>query len=273
MFKYLVLSLVLSVMLTIPSYAEDYYDILVGGTPVASFDAGSASNACDDNESTGWGGGQTGTPPQWWKYDLGSGEAKIVTKFRSIHFGDHNGIGAGSFTLAGSNDNFNWTDIYSGTHGNNTNWEEFTFTNANAYRYHRYTQTSSYRPDGRPIVQELEMIGLLDFTCGGSRYSILSTTENDTKQIALGLKIQTSNNLNVTSLPVDIVEGTSGVTDYISKISIYLDADEDEIIDDGETLLGSTTSITLDNLVSLSGLNINNTTKSLVSQRLVDGFA
>jgi len=263
MFKYLVLSLVLSLVLTIFSYAEYYgSDILIGGTATADNEAGgAASNACDDNEATEWYRIVDPLGSCWWKYDLGLGVTKTVRKLRIKPSGGVGEVGVKDFKLQGSNNDSDWTDIYTGQHANDFNWEDYTFSNPSAYRYYKLVILSNWRTDGYVQVYEIEMMGLFNFTCEGSDYPVLSTTESDIKQVALGLRIQTTDNANVTVLPVDIVEGTSGVIDYISKISVYLDADEDEIIDDGETLLGSTTSITLDNLVSLSGLNINNTTK------------
>lgn len=114
-------------------------DILTGG--VASCDSYESETvlpiyyANDDDESTRW--TSSGTPfPHWWKYDLGEGVTKIVTKLRLLpnYFGD---TSLKNFKLQGSNNDSDWTDIYTGQHAADGNWEEYTFSNSTPYRYYR----------------------------------------------------------------------------------------------------------------------------------------
>ncbi|GAG67627.1 unnamed protein product, partial [marine sediment metagenome] len=115
-------------------------DVLIDGTPTADteYDVGyEATKACDDNLETRW-ISSTSAFPHWWKYDLGAGVTKIVTKLRIYKFGDTAGCPLKDFTLQGSNNNEDWTTIHTGQVANVTTptWEEFTFSNAIAYRYY-----------------------------------------------------------------------------------------------------------------------------------------
>ena len=133
-------------------------DILTGGVATASSkfqDEGYFANyACDNNEETRWCNFYPGVIPEWWKYDLGNGITKKVTKLR---FKSYVGIGIENFILQGSNDDINWTDIYNGIGDNSGNWEEFIFSNNNNYRYYRIYITSVYLPDWATI-WEIEMM-------------------------------------------------------------------------------------------------------------------
>jgi len=141
-------------------------DLCTGGTASASnYDAGTPANAFDNatgnSSRIGYYGGTT-TLPGHVQYDFGSGNAKTITKLRlyaiqsdSGNYGSVNG-----FTLQGSNDGSAWTDVYSGTHGENTGWEDFTFSNATAYRYYRVRVDTSWY-SGRWSIDEIEMMGNL----------------------------------------------------------------------------------------------------------------
>ena len=138
-------------------------DILTGG--IASADsvfpwAGlRASSACDDNITTRWGSAESPLP-HWWKYDLGSGVAKVVNKLRIIPYRDPIfGVQMKNFILQGSNNDIDWTNIYSGQHGNNDNWETFTFANSTPYRYYRLYFTSTWNQSEDAITfWEVEMM-------------------------------------------------------------------------------------------------------------------
>jgi len=117
----------------------DSLDILTGG--VASCDSYESETnlpiyyANDDDYSTRW--TSSGSPfPHWWKYDLGEGVTKIVTKLRLLpnYYSD---TSLKNFKLQGSNNDSDWTDIYTGQHANNDSWEEYIFSNSTPYRYYR----------------------------------------------------------------------------------------------------------------------------------------
>ena len=59
-------------------------DVITGGTPSADGEYGDgfrAPQSCDGNESTNW-YYDGAAMPHWWKYDLGAGVTKIITKVR-----------------------------------------------------------------------------------------------------------------------------------------------------------------------------------------------
>jgi hypothetical protein len=145
---------------------DDYYyptggeygsDILTGGTATASdyFGSQTPNLAVDNNEATYW--WTSLAPSQWWKYDLGAGVTKTVTKLRMKSYSER----AKDFTLAGSNNDAAWTDIYTGQHTNDDNWQDFTFANTTAYRYYRITFSSVW--SSTPGIYEIEMIESLAY--------------------------------------------------------------------------------------------------------------
>ena len=94
--------------------------------------------------------------PHWIGYDLGVGVAKIVTTLR-FKVGMHN-EGIDTFTFKGSNDGTNYTTLYSGNAANNSDWQEFTFANATAYRYYKIDDIWTYSPPEQYLrVYEVEM--------------------------------------------------------------------------------------------------------------------
>lgn len=140
--------------------ADDYYspysssatDILTGGTASASgyFDVQYPSLAVDNNDGTFW--SVNAAPPQWWKYNLGSGVTKTVTKLRLRPYGSL----VKDFVLAGSNNDSDWTDIYTGQHANDNAWEEYNFSNSTAYRYYRITISTAW--GSIVAIHEIEMM-------------------------------------------------------------------------------------------------------------------
>ncbi|MBY0083845.1 discoidin domain-containing protein [Brevibacillus brevis] len=86
------------------------------------------------------------TPPaegHWWQIDFFV--PKIITKLAikplRISSGQYS---IASFTLQGSNDDTNWTDIYAGSPVNTDSETEHNFTNTSAYRYYRLAKLRSY---------------------------------------------------------------------------------------------------------------------------------
>lgn len=122
-------------------------NILTGGT--ASADAiysgdYPASNACDGNIATQW-ITDGSVFPHWWKYDLGAGVTKTVRRLRIYAEDDGTNVYIKDFVLAGSNNNVDWTDIYTGQHDNTKDaWVSFSFSNSTAYRYYRVTVSSNW---------------------------------------------------------------------------------------------------------------------------------
>ena len=80
--------------------------------------------------------------PQWLKYDFGSGISERVSKIVIVNSSDTNTLK--SATFQGSNDDSTWTTLL--TISNDTNQtafsrREFSFGNANSYRYYRLNIT------------------------------------------------------------------------------------------------------------------------------------
>jgi hypothetical protein len=93
----------------------------------------------DDNTTTS--NPISGSAPYWTKIDLGSGNARVVTKIRYMIGGSY--YAPRDFAIQGSNDNSNWVNLYSTTYFNPSlgNYPEFavlTFNNTTAYRYYRF---------------------------------------------------------------------------------------------------------------------------------------
>jgi len=131
-------------------------DQFMGGTATASSTyAGSASNVFDDNESTGW--VANGVPPQWMKYDFGPGNAKILTLVRIKPYINYPGVYGGlrQFKFQGSNNDIDWTTLVEGEVQNNENWQNWTFINSTAYRYHRLYIESCWAVTW-PALREIE---------------------------------------------------------------------------------------------------------------------
>ncbi|MFC8687329.1 discoidin domain-containing protein [Brevibacillus porteri] len=86
------------------------------------------------------------TPPaegHWWQIDFFV--PKIITKLAikpcRISSGQYS---LASFTLQGSHDDTNWTDIYAASHVNTDSETEHNFTNTIAYRYYRLAKLRSH---------------------------------------------------------------------------------------------------------------------------------
>ena len=111
-------------------------DRLTGGTVSASsIESGTyvATRAVDNNESTDW--RPAFGVPQWIKYDFGAGVSWAIGKVRIKQTSATYSINA--FKVQGSNNNIDWTDLYSDNYPNSTDWQTYTWEEANEYRYVR----------------------------------------------------------------------------------------------------------------------------------------
>lgn len=139
-------------------------DILTGGIPSADSYVGAGNEsdkACDDNITTIWVSTNTAFP-HWWKYDLGIGITKIVAKLRIYAWHDFAGTTSKNFTLQGSNNDTDWTVVYTGIVANiASGWQDFTFTNIISYRYYKVNFTDNWRGDNWCSIYEFEMMELI----------------------------------------------------------------------------------------------------------------
>ena len=149
-------------------------NFLTGGTPSAENEgSGAASLAVDGDISTCWAPNTEGS--FWWKYDLGIGITKNARQLRINDFLAR----IGTFDLEGSNDDSNWTIIYSGDNQGLTGWQEYEFSNSVAYRYYRLS-LDPYNPWQGVTVAEFELKELL--TNPQTIYSDIHFQEVDKQQ-------------------------------------------------------------------------------------------
>jgi hypothetical protein len=133
-----------------------YSNFITGGTPSANSEITPAANACDGDIGTYW--YQSATLPAWWKYDLGVGITKTARKLRMITYPGY----IKNFTLEGSNNNSDWTLIYTGIHLNNGSWQEYLFSNATAYRYYKVNFANNYGGDNQIAALEIEILNVIE---------------------------------------------------------------------------------------------------------------
>ncbi len=133
-------------------------DRLTGGTPSASGILGGypASQACDDNAATRW-ISNSAAFPHWWKYDFGAGVSWKISKITIKGAIVDTHIGIKDFSVQGSNNDTDYTTLYTGQTVDNENLQTFNFTADNkiAYRYIKINITTSW--DTTPNDQNAEI--------------------------------------------------------------------------------------------------------------------
>ncbi len=129
-----------------------------------------ASNVFDNNTDTLWLSADTNYP-HWVKVDLGSGVTKTARKLR-INKQNINQLR--TFKLQGSNNNTDWTDIYTNEASQTTGWFEYTFDNPTAYRYYRIYGTDSY---SGYLVMQIAEAELMEGTETQGTYTTSGTRE------------------------------------------------------------------------------------------------
>lgn len=133
-------------------------DKLTGGTPtVDSADYGtSAADAVNDNTEDYWTSDRTF--PHWFKYDFGNGVSWAICKLRWYSTDSY---GPNAFTVNGSNNDSDWTELYSGNGSKvGTNWQEITWENSTKYRYIKINITSGWNTE-RVAIREFEAMEII----------------------------------------------------------------------------------------------------------------
>jgi len=110
-------------------------DVFTGGTISSESEYSSSyidDYAFDNNDITRW---SADKQTSWIKYDLGVGNANNIEKIRIKGYANAGVSGTGSFWVCGSNDDSDWTLLYSGAQVGNEDYQEHTFANSTDYRY------------------------------------------------------------------------------------------------------------------------------------------
>jgi len=148
-----------------------------GGTATANSEHSAASNAFDNSESTIW-QTQGVAYPHWIKYDFGSGVSWAIEKVRVKQY-TVNFTGK-DYTIAGSNNDSDWSTLDTGTMTNDTDWHDYEFSNSTAYRYIRIYWSNAWNPgEYYQRVAEIEMM-IADYATGEQ------TWESDTQDAGSG---------------------------------------------------------------------------------------
>lgn len=108
-----------------------------------------ASKAFDGSPDTFW---ESNAADGWIAIDFGIDCSAKVNKIRIMPRVYSGNAQCKDFVLIGSNDTTNgsdgsWDQVTTGQHGNNNNFEDFTFSNAQSYQVYKLQVTSSYRSD------------------------------------------------------------------------------------------------------------------------------
>jgi hypothetical protein len=128
---------------------NNHNNIISGGTATADIYYDSnyiPSYGCDRNTANRWSTNNSAFP-HWWKYDFGLGITKIVKKIRILNYYDSNGQQVRDFYFQGSNNDTDYTTIYTGNAAPIclSSWFEFNFENSASYRYYKLVFLNSYR--------------------------------------------------------------------------------------------------------------------------------
>ena len=134
---------------------------------------GTIANMINNNTGSNWSPSQSGSFPQYWVADFGSGNQRTIKTLRLNLDGDEARAKATSWTFAGSNDNSSYTTLLtktSYTFQSGQTWDsDFDFSNSTAYRYYKFNMTASQHGQALPTHYEIEL-------CGGTIYQTDSAT-------------------------------------------------------------------------------------------------
>lgn len=143
-------------------------DATWAGTATASstYSSNSPSHAFDNNTSSnGW--GNNNSLPAWLKYDFGSWNDQVITKYTLYRSSSQSGgwnswkYSPSNWTFEGSNDNSNWTVLDTRTNESisvNATKKEYSFSNTQYYRYYRINISAADHSNDWVNITEMEMI-------------------------------------------------------------------------------------------------------------------
>jgi len=167
--------------------------------------------AFDDNSSTMWYTANV-VFPHWLKYDFGLA-SKTITKATITPYSGY----LKDFKIQGSNNDSDWTDLYTGTHANDGRKETYSFANSTAYRYYRIYITTNYAGGNYAIIYEAELLATAPGTEDpNSRKIITKATITPYTNYVKDFKIQGSNDKATWT---DLYTGThanDGLKEYYS---------------------------------------------------------
>lgn len=131
--------------------------------------------------------------PQWLKFDFGSGNTKVINKYKWISRNVSGANSPKSWTLDGSNDNSNWTTLstvsnISNISTGNTSSDWYRFSNSTPYRYYRINVTDFYNNAGEVYVTLGELLLVEAQTSATTPTFTKATFNYDTDHIPLDLR-------------------------------------------------------------------------------------
>jgi len=191
---------------------------LVDQTPAGQVTADSTYNtsyrpefAFDDGLTTQWLSADVAFP-HWLKYDFGL-VSKTITKATITPYSNY----VKDFKIQGSNNDSDWTDLYTGTHANDGRKEAYTISSPASYRYYRIYITTNYAGGNQAFIVEAELLATAPGTEDpNSRKIITKATMTPFTGFVKDFKIQASND-NATW--TDLYSGThanNGLKEYYS---------------------------------------------------------
>lgn len=150
-------------------------DLCTGGTPSASSDQASlgreVAKAFDDDTGTRW--QANSTVPQWLKYQFA--QAEPVSKVRINPYIYSGNASIKDFTVQGSNNDVDWTTLYTGQNPDASGWQDFTFANSTAYLYVKVDITTTW--NANPALLEVEMMKNVFQKNVAGRYAVTQTSD------------------------------------------------------------------------------------------------
>ncbi|GMT43063.1 MAG: hypothetical protein IEMM0002_1474 [bacterium] len=144
-------------------------DLCTGGTATASSEQSTreASKGFDDDTGSRW---QSNAPAaQWIKYQFA--QAEPISKVRINPYMYAGNASIRNFTIDGSNNDADWTTLYTGEHPDESGWRDFTFSNSTAYLYIKINITTTW--NANPALFEVEMMEVVSQKTVTGRYAIL----------------------------------------------------------------------------------------------------